>query len=136
MNERGKSDGPIVPQTPANNGGGNRLDGSHPAASSAEQVEGRGPAKGNSLRGSEDRTQNRESLQAALERIRQAASRDKVSLPTPGRHDPRQEPGAVVPHAGICAGGRRQRRSLPQSPYLIIVLGRSLLSVNVCLCQD
>ena len=78
MNERGKSDGPIVPQTPANNGGGNRLDGSHQAASSAEQVEGRGPAKGNSLRGSEDRTQNRESLQAALERIRQAASRDKT----------------------------------------------------------
>ena len=23
----------------------------------------------------------------------------------PARHDPRQEPGAVVPHAGICAGG-------------------------------
>jgi hypothetical protein len=22
----------------------------------------------------------------------------------PARHDPRQEPGAVVPHAGICAG--------------------------------
>ena len=48
MNEHGKSDGPIVPQTPANNGGGNRLDGSHQAASSAEQVEGRGPAKGKS----------------------------------------------------------------------------------------
>ena len=100
MNERGKSDGPIVPKTPANKGGGNRLDRSHPAASPAEQVEGRGPAKGNLLRGSEDRTQNRESLQAALERIR------KVDV-TPGRHDPRQEPGAVVPHAGICAGGRR-----------------------------
>ena len=40
MNERGKSDGPIVPQTPANNGGAARLDGSHPAASPAEQVEG------------------------------------------------------------------------------------------------
>src|SRR5207249_9436243 len=25
------------------------------------------------------------------------------------RHDPRQEPGAVVPHAGICAGGLGNR---------------------------
>ena len=48
------------------------------ATPSAERAEGRGPAKGNLLRGSEDRTQNRESLQAALERIRQAASRDKT----------------------------------------------------------
>ena len=29
------------------------------------------------------------------------------------RQDPRQEPGAVVPHAGICPGGRPQGRSLP-----------------------
>lgn len=78
MNGRGKSDGPIVPQTPANNGDAGRLDCGHPAASSAEQVEGRGPAKGNSLRGPEDRTQGRAPLQAALERIRQAASRDKT----------------------------------------------------------
>ena len=28
-----------------------------------------------------------------------------VSRATLARHDPRQEPGAVVPHAGICAGG-------------------------------
>ena len=28
-----------------------------------------------------------------------------VSRATLVRHDPRQEPGAVVPHAGICAGG-------------------------------
>jgi RNA-directed DNA polymerase len=27
---------------------------------------------------------------------------------------PRQEPSAVVPHAGICAGGRPQGRSLPR----------------------
>jgi hypothetical protein len=31
------------------------------------------------------------------------------------RSYPRQEPSAVVPHAGICAGGRPQGRSLPQS---------------------
>ena len=77
MNACGTSDGPIVPQTPANNGGG-RLDRSHPSWPSAEQVEGRGPAKGNSLRGTKDRTQCRDPLQAALERIRQAASRDKT----------------------------------------------------------
>ena len=30
------------------------------------------------------------------------------------RQNPRQEPSAVVPHAGICAGGGRQRPSLPR----------------------
>src|SRR3954468_2716475 len=30
------------------------------------------------------------------------------------RHHPRQEPSAVVPHAGICAGGGWQQPSLPQ----------------------
>src|SRR5712692_1487534 len=29
------------------------------------------------------------------------------------RQDPRQEPGALIPHAGICPGGRPQGRSLP-----------------------
>jgi RNA-directed DNA polymerase len=37
-----------------------------------------------------------------LPETRQDAS---VSRATPARHDPRQEPGAVVPHAGIWAGG-------------------------------
>src|SRR5439155_26945795 len=32
------------------------------------------------------------------------------------RQDLRQEPSAVVPHAGICAGGRPQGRSLPRLP--------------------
>src|SRR6266498_3659231 len=31
------------------------------------------------------------------------------------RPHPRQEPSALAAHAGICAGGRRQRRSLPRS---------------------
>ncbi|MFQ5807750.1 MAG: group II intron reverse transcriptase/maturase [Phycisphaerae bacterium] len=55
-----------------------RLDRSHPRDTLAEQAEGRGPAKGNSLRGRRDRTQCRAPLQAALERIRRAASRDKT----------------------------------------------------------
>src|SRR5262245_21973140 len=32
-----------------------------------------------------------------------------VSCPTFARHDPRQEPGAVVPHTGICTGGQPVR---------------------------
>src|SRR5436309_5237954 len=31
---------------------------------------------------------------------------------------PRQEPSAVIPHAGICAGGRPQGRSLPRLHYI------------------
>ena len=77
MNGGGKSDGPIVPKKPANKGGGNRLPDVHrdPATASAERAEGRGPAKGNSLRGTGDRAQDRAAPQAALERIRQAAQR-------------------------------------------------------------
>src|ERR687896_1645619 len=37
-----------------------------------------------------------------------------VSRATFARHDPRQEPGAVVPHAGIWAGGAGSRASLPR----------------------
>jgi len=77
MNSGGKSDGPIVPKKLANNGGGNRFGDSHPATLSAERAEGRGPAKGNSLQGTGDRAQDRVAPQAALERIRQAARRDK-----------------------------------------------------------
>jgi len=79
MSVRGKSDGPIVPKKSANKDSEGRLDRSHPLPQSAEQAERRGPAKDNSLRDPEDRTQSRvtESLHAALERIRQAASRDK-----------------------------------------------------------
>jgi hypothetical protein len=41
-----------------------------------------------------------------------------ASLPgrAPCRQNLRQEPGAVVPLAGICAGGRPQGRSLPRHP--------------------
>ncbi len=83
MNERGKSDGPIVPKTPANNGAAARFDVSHPCDASAEQVEERGSAKGNLLRGSRDRTQCRASLHVALERIRQG--RQRLCVMTQGR---------------------------------------------------
>lgn len=69
MYEHGKSDNPIVPVKFSNNG----CDVSQPA----ERVEGRGLTKGNSFQQTKCRTQSRESLQSALERIRQAAAGDK-----------------------------------------------------------
>ena len=66
------------------------------AKAAAEPVEGRGLAKGNSREQNASRTQCRADAPSALERIREGP---------PSRHDPRQEPGAVVPHAGIRAGG-------------------------------
>jgi hypothetical protein len=43
MNERGKSDSPIVPKTPANNGGGNRLDMTRPRRQRSRSREGGRP---------------------------------------------------------------------------------------------
>jgi RNA-directed DNA polymerase len=68
-NGRGKSDRPIVPGKPPNKGGG--------APSSAEGVEGRGLAKGNPSQRIRGRTQCRETLHSELERVRQAACRDR-----------------------------------------------------------
>jgi len=70
MHEQGKSDSPIVPQKPSNNGG--------EVVPPAEKAEGRGLTKGNSLQQTRYRTQGRESLPNALQRIRQAAAGDKT----------------------------------------------------------
>ncbi len=71
MHGRGKSDRPIVPKKTANNG-------DPPAGrSSAEQLEERGLAKGNSIRHNRHRTQSRDRLQSGLDRVRQAAVKDK-----------------------------------------------------------
>jgi RNA-directed DNA polymerase len=67
MNERGKSDRPVVPVKPSNNVG-------QPAA---EGMEGRGLTKGNPQQQNASRTQSRINAPSALERIRQAASKDK-----------------------------------------------------------
>src|SRR5499427_11096611 len=67
MNERGKSDGPIVPLKSPNNAG-------QPAA---EVMEGRGSAKGNPLKQNAPRTLSREGAPSALERVRLAAARDR-----------------------------------------------------------
>jgi group II intron reverse transcriptase/maturase len=67
MNERGKSDGVVVPKKSLNNAVG----------TAAEAMEGSALAKGNSREQNALRTQSREGAQSALERIRQAARRDK-----------------------------------------------------------
>jgi hypothetical protein len=67
MHERGKSDRPIVPMKPSNKEPG--------APSSAEEVEGRGLAKGNSGEQNRGRALDRANLQSALTRIRQATAR-------------------------------------------------------------
>jgi retron-type reverse transcriptase len=67
MNEHGKSDGLIVPLKSPNKAG-------EPVA---EEAEGRRPAKGKPPQQNAPRTQRRESAPSALERIRQAAARDR-----------------------------------------------------------
>ena len=89
MYERGKSDSCVVPTKSANEVRG--------APRAEEQMEGRRLASSNSTQRNRVRAQHRIALQQALERVRQAA--------TPVRHDWRQEPSAVIPPAGICAGG-------------------------------
>ena len=69
MDERGKSDRPIVPEKLPNKGRG--------APRPAEAGEGRGRAQGNPVRHAGDRAQDRESLQSALDRVRQAARDDR-----------------------------------------------------------
>jgi len=71
MNDRGKSDSPIVPGKRSNEAAG-------PAPDAEETVEGRGLAKGNSLEQNTSRTQSRtKDVPSALERVREAAKRDK-----------------------------------------------------------
>ena len=64
---RGKSDGSVVPEKPPNNAG-------RPAE---EAVEGRGPTKGNPPGRNALRTQSRAGAPSALERVRQAAGKDR-----------------------------------------------------------
>jgi len=76
MNEHGKSDKRVVPTKPLNKGVGECLQGRtrpHPA----EVVEGRRLAKSNPQQRTMLRTQRRVGMPPQLERIRQAASRDR-----------------------------------------------------------
>ena len=69
MDDDGKSDKPVVPRKDVNKGRGRP----HPA----ERPEGRGLTKGKTGRRAEFRTQGREDLDDALDRIRRAAKEDK-----------------------------------------------------------
>jgi hypothetical protein len=69
MNEPGKSDRLVVPQKPSNE--------ACAAARAEERVEGRSLAEGNSPQRHRHRTQRRTELGQALQRVRQAASKDK-----------------------------------------------------------
>jgi RNA-directed DNA polymerase len=69
MNDREKSDSSIVPEKPPNK--------PEAAAKGAEAVEGRGLAKGNPSGHDTRRTQSRGSVKSGLERVREAARRDK-----------------------------------------------------------
>src|ERR1700691_242440 len=66
-NGPGKSDRPTVPEKSANKAG----------QSAAEGMEGRGLAKGNLPQQNASRTPSREDVHSALERVRQAAAKDK-----------------------------------------------------------
>ena len=67
MNDQGKSDRPVVPVKSPNNAG-------QPVA---EGMEGSGLAKGNLRQQNAPRTPSRDGAPSALERVRQAARRDK-----------------------------------------------------------
>jgi len=67
MNERGKSDRPVVPVKSSNKA----------VQTAAEGMEGRGLTKGNLQQQNASRTQSRNNAPSALERIRQAANKDK-----------------------------------------------------------
>src|ERR1700730_3254390 len=74
MNGRRKSDRPVVATKPANKVGATV---SNTEASMAERVERRGLAKGKPPRQNTNRALDREVVQSALGRIRQAAVSDK-----------------------------------------------------------
>lgn len=70
MNEQGKSDRLIVPKMSPNKAGADK-------ALAAEGMEGRSLTKGNSIQQNTRRTQCRERVQNALERVRAVARKDK-----------------------------------------------------------
>ena len=69
MNGQEESDGRVVPKKLPNK--------ERAAARSAEEVEGRRPAKGNSAKETRGRAQDRETLQRDLRRVREAATRNR-----------------------------------------------------------
>jgi hypothetical protein len=104
MNEPGKSDKPVVPAKSPNKAGGAPL--------ATEGMEGRGLAKEKRCQRSRPMGHSAQcrkaDLQQELARLRLA------TFLFANASDPRQEPGAVIPPAGIRAGGGGQPPSLPR----------------------
>lgn len=108
-----KSDAPIGPEKRPNNGD-----------CPAEVVEGRGAAEGSAGETPTHRTRSRGRVSMGLEGVREAARR------CASRHDPRQEPYAVVPLVRICAGGGGQPPSLPRPPVSSPPMNTSLSTLT------
>ena len=71
----------------------------------AEVVEGRASPKGNSRQAAVVRTPSRVATSIRLAAVRWTHAATTVCRLT---FDPREEPGALAAHAGICAGGAQQ----------------------------
>ena len=100
MNERGKSDSPVVPAKPPNKA----------AAAAAEVVEGRGPAKGNTARQTRPGHRAGQGVPSALDRVREVARKDKEARFTALLHhvDAGPPAGGLLgdPPEGRAGGGR------------------------------
>ena len=96
MHGHEKSDPAVVAMKPANKAEGPSAARPAEEKHAAEPVERRAGTKGNADQQSTCRTQSRESVSQALERIRQFAVTH-----------PRWEPYAGKPHVRFCAGGVR-----------------------------
>jgi len=129
MYERGKSDGPIVPAKPSNNGQGARRDLCRATPAPAESAEERGPAKGNRRESRTPRTQCRKYGRTKFSRRYVGRHVMLVMSCIALRHHPRQEPDAVIPLVRICAGGG------PKGPSLPRLLTGELVSVLLILYQ-
>ncbi len=115
MNGHGESDRPIVPAKSANKSSWDLFQ------ELAERMEGRGLAKESLRRRTRPIGPSAAiGLQHEWSRTRQAATRPAF--------DPRQEPGAVIPPAGICAGGGGQPPSLPRLGSVATLIPRWILA--------
>src|SRR5712675_2528400 len=97
-----KSDEVVVPRKRSNKG----------RQLPAEVVEGRASPEGNSRQAAVVRTLSRAATSIRLAAVRRSACGSKPHVPP--TFDPREEPGALAAHAGICAGGEEQSSSLPR----------------------
>jgi hypothetical protein len=112
MHGREKSDLAIVAEKPANKD----------ARVSAEPVEPRAGAEGNTVEADTCRTLSRASVSHGLDRVRQAAG-------IAAKH-PRWEPDARIGHVRFCAGGGQQWPSLPRFPDLGLAASSGMTREN------